>query len=65
MVARMKLVQAELRDAKGFWDLYPMASADTEELRRTYRVPGVLKVAILESTVVKVRKVRRVDRMTL
>ena len=46
--------------------LYPMASADTEELRRTYwGSRRRLKAAILESAVVKVRKVWGVGRMTL
>ena len=45
---------------------YPMASADTEELRRTYRGSRRrLKAAILESTAVKVRKVWGAGRMTL
>jgi len=45
---------------------YLMASVDTEELRRTYRSSRrKLKAAILESTAVKVRKVWRLDRMTL
>ncbi len=43
-----------------------MASADEEELRSTHRVSRCrLKVAILDSTAVKVREVRRADRMTL
>ena len=43
-----------------------MASADEEELRSTHRVSRCrLKVAILDSTAVKVREVRKADRMTL
>ena len=46
--------------------LCPMASADTEELRRTYwGSRRKLKAAILESTAVKVRKVWGAGRMTL
>ena len=46
--------------------LCPMASADTEELRRTYwGSRRKLKAAILESTAVKVRKVWGAGRMAL
>ena len=45
---------------------YPMASADAEELRRTYwGSRRRLKAAILESTAVKVRKVWGAGRMAL
>ena len=45
--------------------IYPMASADTEELRRTYwGSRRRLKAAILESAVVKVRLSRARDNRT-
>ena len=40
-----------------------MASVGVEELRSTHRIPGVEMAAIPESSAVKVRKVRRTDRM--
>ena len=66
MPIRMKLIRAGLLELPRVSVVYPMASADAEELRRTYRGSRrKLMVAILESTVVKVRKVWRLDRMTL
>ena len=53
-------------DAKGSILPCPMARADAEGTEKsTQRVPGVVKAAILESPAVKVRKVRRADRMIL
>ena len=66
MPIRMKLIRAELLELPRVSAVYSMASADTEELRRTCRGSRrKLMVAILESTAVKVRKVWRLDRMTL
>jgi len=62
----MKLIRAGLSELPRVSPFYLMASADTEELRRTYRGSRrKLKAAILESTAAKVRKVWRLDRMTL
>ena len=64
--SRTKLIQADISEMPRVSFLYSMASADAEELRSTHRVSRRrLKVAILDSTAVKVRKVRRADRMTL
>ena len=65
ITARTKLVQAGYRSAKG---LLPLPDGQCRCRRTEMHVPGSrrkLKAAILDSTAVKVRKVRRTDRMTL